>query len=136
MENEEALHQELVARVEKLEVVAILAQRLIHHLSRLIDPEGREWNDYFTRRFKEARSTLQEAEKLLIAAVGKKTTEPFLLYCQIGTVCARMDDAKGMKAAQDEARAILKTMQAPNLEKHLQQTLSWAQWHLQHYIGL
>ena len=68
--------------------------------------------------------------------VGKKTIEPFLLYCQIGTVCARMDDHKGAKAAQDEARAILKTMQAPHLEKHIQQTLSWAQWHLQHYIGL
>ena len=27
-------------------------------------------------------------------------------------------------------------MQAPQLEKHIQQTLSWAQWHLQHYIGL
>jgi hypothetical protein len=46
LENEEALHQELVARVEKLEVVAVLAQRFIHHLSRLIDPGGREWNDY------------------------------------------------------------------------------------------
>ena len=90
----------------------------------------------FTKRFKEARKTLDEAERLLIASVGKKTIEPFLLYCQIGTVCARMDDLKGMKKAQDEARAILKTMQAPNLEKHIQQTLSWAQWHLQHYIGL
>ena len=28
------------------EVVAVLAQRFIHHLSRLIDPGGREWNDY------------------------------------------------------------------------------------------
>ena len=90
----------------------------------------------FTKRFKEARKTLAEAEKVLIPTVGKKTIEPFLLYCQIGTVCARMDDLKGMKAAQDEARAILKTMQAPQLEKHIQQTLSWAQWHLQHYIGL
>jgi len=90
----------------------------------------------FTKRFKEARKTLAEAEKVLIPTVGKKTIEPFLLYCQIGTVCARMDDLKGMKAAQDEARAILKAMQAPQLEKHIQQTLSWAQWHLQHYIGL
>jgi hypothetical protein len=90
----------------------------------------------FTRKFKEARKTLAEAEKLLIPQVGKKTIEPFLLYCQIGTVCARMDDQKGMKGAQDEAREILKSMQAPKLEKHIQQTLSWAQWHLQHYIGL
>lgn len=90
----------------------------------------------FTKRFKEARRTLADAEKALIPMVGKKTIEPFLLYCQIGTVCARMDDLQGMKAAQAEARAILKTMQAPHLEKHLQQTLSWAQWHLQHYIGL
>jgi hypothetical protein len=90
----------------------------------------------FTKKFKEARKTLADAEKALIPMTGKKTIEPFLLYCQIGTVCARMDDLKGMKAAQDEARAILKTMQAPQLEKHLQQTLSWAQWHLQHYIGL
>jgi len=90
----------------------------------------------FTKRFKEARKTLEEAENLLIPTVGKKTIEPFLLYCQIGTVCARMDDLKGMKKAQDEARAILKSMQAPQLEKHIHQTLSWAQWHLQHYIGL
>ena len=90
----------------------------------------------FTKRFKEARKTLADAEKALIPMVGKKTIEPFLLYCQIGTVCARMDDLKGAKAAQEEARAILKTMQAPHLEKHIQQTLSWAQWHLQHYIGL
>ena len=90
----------------------------------------------FTKRFKEARKTLADAEKALIPMVGKKTIEPFLLYCQIGTVCARMDDLKAMKKAQDEARAILKTMQAPQLEKHIQQTLSWAQWHLQHYIGL
>lgn len=90
----------------------------------------------FTRNFKDARKTLAEAEKVLVPAVGKKTIEPFLLYCQIGTVCARMDDQKGMKKAQDEARAILKTMQAPQLEKHIKQTLSWAQWHLQHYIGL
>jgi hypothetical protein len=90
----------------------------------------------FTRRFKDARKTLEEAKRLLIPSVGKKTIEPFLLYCQIGTVCARMDDLKGMKKAHVEARAILKTMQAPHLEKHLKQTLSWAQWHLQHYIGL
>jgi len=90
----------------------------------------------FTKRFKDARKTLSEAEDLLIPSVGKKTIEPFLLYCQIGTVCARMDDLKGTKKAQDEARSILKTMQAPHLEKHIQQTLSWAQWHLQHYIGL
>ena len=90
----------------------------------------------FTKRFKDARKTLDEAERLLIPSVGKKTIEPFLLYCQIGTVCARMDDLKGMKKAQAEARAILKTMQAPQFEKHLPQTLSWAQWHLQHYIGL
>ena len=90
----------------------------------------------FTKRFKEARKTLADAEKSLVPMVGKKTIEPFLLFCQIGTVCARMDDVKGMKAAQDEARAILKTMQAPHLEKHIQQTLSWAQWHLQHYIGM
>jgi hypothetical protein len=90
----------------------------------------------FTRRFKEARKTLADAEKALIPMVGKKTIEPFLLYCQIGTVCARMDDLKGMKKAQDEARAIVRMMQAPKLEKHIQQTLSWAQWHLQHYIGL
>ena len=90
----------------------------------------------FTKRFKDARKTLEEAERLLIPTVGKKTIEPFLLYCQIGTVCARMDDLKGMKKAQNEARAILKTMQAPQLEKHIHQTLSWAQWHLQHYIGL
>jgi hypothetical protein len=90
----------------------------------------------FTKKFKEARKTLADAEKALIPMVGKKTIEPFLLYCQIGTVCARMDDVKGMKAAQNEARAILKVMQAPHLEKHIQQTLSWAQWHLQHYIGL
>jgi hypothetical protein len=90
----------------------------------------------FTKRFKEARKTLADAEKALVPLVGKKTIEPFLLYCQIGTVCARMDDLKGMKKAQDEARAIAKTMQNPKLEKHIQQTLSWAQWHLQHYIGL
>jgi hypothetical protein len=90
----------------------------------------------FTKRFKEARKTLTEAEKALIPMVGKKTIEPFLLYCQIGTVCARMDDLKGMKKAQDEAREIAKVMQNPKLEKHIQQTLSWAQWHLQHYIGL
>jgi hypothetical protein len=90
----------------------------------------------FTRRFKEARATLQEAEKLLVPAVGKKTIEPFLLYCQLGTVCARMDDLKGMKRAQDQARAVAAAMQDPKLEKHIQQTLSWAQWHLQHYIGL
>ena len=90
----------------------------------------------FTKRFKEARKTLADAEKALIPMVGKKTIEPFLLYCQIGTVCARMDDLKGMKKAQDEAREIAKAMQAPKLEKHIQQTLSWAQWHLQHYIGL
>lgn len=90
----------------------------------------------FTRNLKDARKTLAEAEKVLIPTVGKKTIEPFLLYCQIGTVCARMDDVKGMKKAQAEARSILKTMQAPQLEKHIKQTLSWAQWHLQHYIGL
>src|SRR5207244_1619159 len=50
----------------------------------------------FTRKFKDARKTLEEAEKLLIPQVGKKTIEPFLLYCQIGTVCARMEDPKGM----------------------------------------
>jgi hypothetical protein len=90
----------------------------------------------FTRRFKEARKTLGEAEDLLIPHVGKKTIEPFLLYCQIGTVCARMDDQKGMKKAQDEAKKIAAAMEQPKLEKHIQQTLSWAQWHLQHYIGL
>lgn len=90
----------------------------------------------FTKRLKEARKTLAEAEKLLIPQVGKKTIEPFLLYCQLGTVCARMDDLPGMKKAQDQARAIAKAMQSPKLEKHIQQTLSWAQWHLQHYIGL
>ncbi|HVE41548.1 MAG TPA: hypothetical protein VNM14_16775 [Planctomycetota bacterium] len=90
----------------------------------------------FTKRFKEARKTLVDAEKALIPLVGKKTIEPFLLYCQIGTVCARMDDLKGMKKAQDEAREIAKAMQNPKLDKHIQQTLSWAQWHLQHYIGL
>jgi len=90
----------------------------------------------FMRRFKEARATLLEAEKLLIPSVGKKTIEPFLLYCQLGTVCARMDDLKGMKRAQDQARAIAKAMQQPRLEKHVTQTLSWAQWHLQHYIGI
>ena len=90
----------------------------------------------FTKRFKEARKTLADAEKALIPMVGKKTIEPFLLYCQIGTVCARMDDLKGMKKAQDEAREIAKVMQNSKLEKHIQQTLSWAQWHLQHYIGL
>lgn len=90
----------------------------------------------FTKRLKEARASLLEAEKLLIPAVGKKTIEPFLIYCQLGTVCARMDDARGMKRAQDEARGIAKAMKNPALEKHLTQTLSWAQWHLQHYIGL
>src|SRR5438874_2668677 len=31
---------------ERLEAVAAVARRLVHHLSRLIEPDGREWKDY------------------------------------------------------------------------------------------
>jgi hypothetical protein len=46
MEDDPAGDRALAARVEKLEAVAAVARRLVHHLSRLIEPDGREWKDY------------------------------------------------------------------------------------------
>jgi len=38
--------REVAARIERLEAVAAVARRMVHHLSRLIEPDGREWKDY------------------------------------------------------------------------------------------
>jgi hypothetical protein len=46
MEDDAAGDRALAARVEKLEAVAAVARRLVQHLSRLIEPDGREWKDY------------------------------------------------------------------------------------------
>jgi len=46
MEDASGVDRELADRVERLEAVAAVARRLVHHLARLIEPEGREWKDY------------------------------------------------------------------------------------------
>jgi hypothetical protein len=46
MEDAPGGDRELAGRVERLEAVAAVARRLVHHLSRLIEPDGREWKDY------------------------------------------------------------------------------------------
>ena len=46
MEDAPGADRELADRVERLEAVAAVARRLVHHLSRLIEPDGREWKDY------------------------------------------------------------------------------------------
>jgi len=46
MEDAPGADRELAARIERLEAVAAVARGLVHHLSRLIEPDGREWKDY------------------------------------------------------------------------------------------
>ena len=46
MEDVPGRDRELADRVERLEAVAAVARRMVHHLSRLIEPDGREWKDY------------------------------------------------------------------------------------------
>jgi hypothetical protein len=87
------------------------------------------------RQHAEARASLLEAESLLVPLVGKASLEPFLLYCQLGAVCEALGDPEGASRARHEARTIGATLGQIDAEKHLRQTLSWAQWNLQRFIG-
>lgn len=85
---------------------------------------------------REARGSVEEALALVGPLVkGKPSVELFLLYCQLGSVCGKIPDREAEEWAREEAGRLAKGLSTPGAERHLNGTLSWAQWAVQRFIG-
>lgn len=88
-------------------------------------------------RLAESKATIEESLRVLEPLVaGKKSIEIFLLQVHLGLVCEKLGDASGAQRARAAAAAQAAELSPPGLAKHVNGTLSWAQWSAQRYIGI
>ncbi len=88
-------------------------------------------------RLAESKASIGESLALLEPLVaGKASIELFLLKVYLGLVCEKLGDAPGAQRARAEAGTLAAGLSTPGLAKHVDGTLSWAQWSAQRYIGI